>query len=126
MLKTKRITKKQRAEKAHFMSLVSALLTDAGATLIEPINPAYDWLSERWELNTPIGLLDITPSTIGTGFTVFCRWDDAKKALDAGFPCNPYSGKDNHHYLSGESAETSAAAFGMWLGRAKAGRFHTA
>lgn len=88
MPRTRLAPKKQRQQ---FLSRVTALLLDLGATPGD-----YDFA-----IQTKVGLLKIHPTeNVATGLgTVFTRFEDPEAAKEL-VCCNPYSGKWNHLYFS--------------------------
>jgi hypothetical protein len=89
------MTKKQRQL---FFAKVRELLHSLGAT-----QDGDDFI-----LQTKVGKLTLFPHTSKTAElgTVFGRFDDPKAALKL-VPCNPYSGKWNHHFFDGWTVETA-------------------
>lgn len=83
------MTKKQRQL---FLAKVNELLLSLGATQN----------GDEFVLQTKAGKLKLFPHTSETAElgTVFGRFDDPKAALKL-VPCNPYSGKWNHHFFDG-------------------------
>ena len=97
MPKTKLAPKKTRQQ---FVARITALLLDLGA---KPED--FDFA-----LQTTAGLLRIHPTwnmAIGLG-TVFSRFENPQTARQF-VGCNPYSGKWNHHFVSGWSVESALA-----------------
>jgi hypothetical protein len=87
-------------ERQLFLAKVNELLLSLGAT-----QHGDDFI-----LQTKTGKLTLFPTpneTIGLG-TVFGRFDDPKAALKL-VPCNPYSGKWNHHFFDEWTVESAMA-----------------
>lgn len=57
-------------------------------------------------LETRAGKLHVSVSSLDP--TIFCCFDDPKRATDIGLVCNPYSGKWNFH------GEDSVSIFAEW------------
>ena len=93
------MTKKQGQR---FLSRVKKLLLDLGA----------EQSDDRFMLKTRAGRLSLRP----TEDTVFTRFDDPKAARQF-VGCNPFSGKWNHHYFNGWTAETALDDFSCQLQR---------
>jgi hypothetical protein len=97
--------KKQRER---FLAKVKELLFSLGAQQED----------DRFILTTKVGTLTLHPTenrAEGLG-TVFGRFDDPKAARQL-VDCNPFSGKWNHHYFDGWTAETAVANLSFWLGK---------
>ena len=104
----------KKAERRRFVKGIIDYLLSIGAV--------YDgeWY---YDIETPVGLLRVRPdeNTIGGPGSVFCRFDEPKRAKEAGVGCNPHSGKWNHHYFDGWPVEIALEDFQAKLGSVLAG-----
>jgi hypothetical protein len=73
----------------------------------------------RYTLQTQAGTLYLylTPSYTNGPGTIFTRFQDPQHAKIQGIPCNPYSGKWNHHYFTPWTPQEAAQDFQTTLNK---------
>jgi hypothetical protein len=99
-----------KRERNKFVRLATLAVTRAGGVPVERAD-------YRFAITTRAGLLNVRICG-DYGLTVFCRFEEPERARAAGIPCNPHSGKWNHHYGEHYPAESAASVFAADLAAA--------
>lgn len=101
-----------KRDKERFVKACEALIVELGGTRQDGLND--------WTIDTRFGALGLTarenPARDTGPGTVFTRFDDPT-AAGRTVNCNPFSGKWNHHYWKGWTADAAFTDFAWQLRR---------